>query len=137
VSEIGERITADERRQSKLLWIGVLTGPIAWSAQILVNYNLEEMNCSLGVLNHGRAWGVGVGTIITSVNVLLAAATFGAGLTALACWRKIRRAGPGRAVGGRPLWMAGAGMMVSGLFLIMIGFGFAGPFILKVCDPSL
>ena len=137
MSEIGERITVDERRESRLLWIGVLTGPIAWSIQILVNYNLEEMNCSLGVLTEGKAWGVGIGTIITWVNVLLAIATLGAGLAALSCWRKIRRAGPGRAVGGRPRWMAGAGVMVSGLFLIMIGFGFAGPFILKVCDPSL
>ena len=40
--------TEAERGGSKLLWFGVLIGPLCWSLQILIGYNLEEIACNPG-----------------------------------------------------------------------------------------
>jgi hypothetical protein len=123
------KITRAERRGSWLLWAGVLTGPAAWSLQLLINYNLEELACSSASQQPGVLVGLGVETFILLVNVVAAAATLVAGLGALSCLRGSKD----ESTGQRATWMAGAGVMTSVLFLIAILTGFAPTFYLSVC----
>jgi hypothetical protein len=124
------RITRAERRGSWRLWAGVLTGPAAWSLQLLINYNLEELACSSASRQSGVLVGLGVETFILLVNVVAAAATVVAGLGALSC---LRWKSDDESTGQRATWMAGAGVMTSILFLIAILTGFAPTFYLSVC----
>jgi hypothetical protein len=126
-------ISKAERRGSWLLWAGVLTGPAAWSLQLVVNYNLEELACASANQDPGRLLGLGVETVVMLTNILLAVATLLAGGAALHC----RRVGAKvESTGDRAAWMAVAGVMSSALFLIIILAGFAPPFFLSVCEAT-
>lgn len=122
-----------ERRGTWMLWAGVLTGPAAWSLQIVVNYNLEEIACSAATQDVGVIWGVGVAAWILIVDAVLVAATLAAGGLSLLCLSSTH---PNRSVGGRARWMAVVGVLVSVLFLIIIASGIAPPFFLDVCELS-
>jgi heme/copper-type cytochrome/quinol oxidase subunit 2 len=117
-----------------MLWAGVFTGPAAWSLQLLINYNLEEIACSEATQDVGRIWGVGVATWILVVDVVLVVATGLAGSLALRCLRRLPADDP--TPGGRARWMAAVGVMVSVLFLIVIASGVAPPLMLDVCEVS-
>jgi hypothetical protein len=117
-----------------MLWVGVLTGPTAWSLQVLINYNLEELACSSGARDVGRIWGIGVSSWILIVDIVLVAATLAAFLLSLRCLRA-SRAGD-RSTGGRAQWMAVVGVMAGILFFIIIASGLAPPFLLDVCEVS-
>jgi hypothetical protein len=133
--ERARRISKAERRESLLLWVGVLTGPAAWSLQLLVNYNLEELACAPANQDPGRLLGLGVETIVAFTNILLAVATLLAGVAALHC-RRVNAKAPAGTTGDRAAWMAVAGVMTSILFLIIILAGFAPPFFLSVCEAT-
>jgi hypothetical protein len=126
-----QRISRTERRGSWLLWIGVLTGPAAWSLQVLINYNLEEIACGPAAQGSRDIWGIGVETWVLAVDALLAVSTLAAALVSLRC---LRSAGADASTGGRARWMALVGVMSSVLFLIVIVSGFAPPFFLDVCE---
>jgi hypothetical protein len=129
-----ERISVSERQASWMLWVGVLTGPTAWSLQVLINYNLEELACSSGARDVGRIWGIGVSTWILVVDIGLAAATLAGLLLSIRC---LRAAGSkDTSTGGRARWMAAVGVMAGVLFLIIIASGLAPPFLLNVCEVS-
>jgi hypothetical protein len=128
-----QHISRSERQGTWMLWAGALTGPAAWSLQIVINYNLEEIACSAGTQEVGVIWGVGVAAWILIVDAVLVAATLAAGLLALHCLRSIH---PDRSVGGRARWMAVLGVLVSTLFLVIIASGIAPPFFLDVCELS-
>jgi heme/copper-type cytochrome/quinol oxidase subunit 2 len=128
-----ERISRAERRESWMLWVGVLTGPAAWSLQLMINYNLEEIACGPAAGTRGEVWGIGVGTWILAVDVVLAIATLAAVLVAFRC---LRTTADDTSTGNRARWMAVAGVMTSGLFLIVIVSGLAPPFILDVCETT-
>ena len=126
-----QRISRSERRGSWLLWVGVLTGPAAWSLQVLINYNLEEIACAPAAQGSRDIWGIGVETWVLGVDALLAAATIAAAAAALHC---LRSGGDDASTGNRARWMALVGVMTSALFLIVIMSGFAPPFVLDVCE---
>jgi hypothetical protein len=128
-----ERISLAERQGTWMLWAGVLTGPTAWSLQIVVNYNLEEIACSAGTREVGEIWGVGVAAWILIVDAVLVVATLAAGGLAIRCLHSTH---PDRSVGGRARWMAVVGVLVSALFLVIIASGIAPPFFLDVCELS-
>ena len=128
-----QRISRMERRGSWLLWIGVLTGPAAWSLQVLINYNLEEIVCGPAAQGSRDIWGIGVETWILAVDAVLAASTLVAALVSLHCLRSTRA---DASTGGRAHWMALVGVMSSVLFLIVIVSGFAPPFFLEVCEAT-
>ena len=109
------------------LWFGVLAGPVAWSVQMLVNYNAEDMvACAPASNESATILGVSVTTLIQATNAVCALATTAAGVIAFIAWRRLS-ARPGSSPADRPEWMARAGVMVSILFLLMIAMGFAGP----------
>jgi hypothetical protein len=128
-----ERISRAERSGSWRLWVGVLTGPAAWSTQILINYNLEEIACGPASGTTGRILGVDVQAWILGVDTFLAVATLVAGWISIVCLRSTEA---DASTGGRARWMALSGVMVSALFLIIIVAGFAPPLFLNVCEPT-
>lgn len=131
-----EQITRGESRGSWLLWIAVLTGPLAWLLHLSVNYSLEEwFACSPATQTPGEILGLSVDTVALVVNALLAAATLGALLVAVSCWNKLRSKRNGDDI-TRAGWMALAGIMNSVLYLIIILFGFAPPFVLGICEVT-
>lgn len=132
---MAQTIAAPERGSSRLLWVGVLTGPAAWSIQLLVNYNVEEFACAPATRDQGTVWGVGVETVVLFVTIVLALATVAAGILSFVCWRKNTRA-EDTSPGEVSTWMAIVGMMSSILFLIIIVLGVAPPYFLETCRPG-
>lgn len=128
------RTTRAERGGSGLLWVGTLTGPLAWSIHLVVNYNLEEIACAPATRRTGEIWGIGVESLMLGINLVLVSATAAAGVIAYRCWRRARDAQGEPAE--RAAWMGVAGVMVSVLFLIIIGMGFAPQFFLDVCERT-
>lgn len=123
------------RDGSALLWAGVLTGPIAWSVQVIVGYGLEEIACRPGSGGNRLILGAGVGPIIVWTTVALMAITGLAGLLAL---RRLRHTPDVDEVGAqRARWMARAGLIVSGIFGFMLLLGLFGPFFFETCEPPL
>lgn len=127
-----QTVAAPETGSSRLLWVGVLTGPAAWAIQLVVNAEVEEFACAPAVRDQGTVWGVGVETVVLSVTVVLALATVAAGILSFSCWRKNTRA-EDTSPGEVSTWMAIVGMMSSTLFLIIITMGVAPPFFLSTC----
>jgi hypothetical protein len=69
---------------------------------------------------------------LNSVMLLTAA---GSGLTALSCWRKLKRASNGDVL-ERAQWMAFAGMVEGAIFFGAILLGFLPPLLLDTCATS-
>lgn len=128
-------VTKRERGGSAALWIGVLTGPIAWSLQMLVGYNLEEIACRPGSGGDRLILGAGIGPIIVWMTIALIAITVGAGLLALRCLHRIEEIDEVAATRAR--WMARVGLIVSGFFAFMLLLGMFAPFFFETCEPSL
>jgi hypothetical protein len=128
-------VTRRETRGSLLLWIGVLTAPLAWAIHLVLNYSLEEwFACSPATQTPGEILGFGVHNVSIAVNATLAAATLVAGFVALSCRLRLRNAeGEGAA---RARWMALVGIINSCLFGLIIVVGFAPSVVLDVCEFS-
>jgi hypothetical protein len=124
------------KRGSLLLWFGVLGGPIAWTAQLLLTYSLEEwFACSPAALDRGEVLGVQVPDVALLITVSLALVAVLAGIVALSCYRRLRNE-PADETRSRARWMAVAGIMNSILYLIIILASLAPPFLLRVCESS-
>lgn len=123
------------RRDTRRLWVGMLTGPAAWAIQLVVNAEVEEFSCAPAVRNQGVIWGIGVETIILSVTVILSLATVAAGILSYTSWRKYVKMKDSSA-GQVATWMSVVGMMASVLFLIIIVLGVAPPVVLSVCQTA-
>lgn len=107
------------------LWFGVLTGPIAWTAHLVISFLLVPYSCFIGSV----IW-LHVTTVIT------AAPTVAAGIVSYWAWKK---AGVGEEtdVGGtvgRSVFMAISGMYLSALFLLIILAEGMGPFFINPCQ---
>jgi hypothetical protein len=127
--------TEAERGGSKVLWFGVLIGPLCWSLQILIGYNLEEIACNPGSSTQKIA-GAEVEPVAIALTLVLGAVTALGTLVSYRCWRRTRSSGDA-STGGRSEWMALAGVITSALFLFWIMTALFAPGFLVVCDPSL
>jgi hypothetical protein len=77
--------------RDRLLWTGVLAGPVAWALELLINYALVKPAC-------GRGWSSGPFNFVTigALAIVL--------LGAAAAWRALAATPPGAATdGGHPL----------------------------------
>jgi hypothetical protein len=133
-------VRSDERPRawSGALWIGLLAGPLAWSAQELVGYGLAARACGAGGPRPiAIAPALGVAELVVSGAALLI--TVLGLVTALLAWRRSNRdraeAGepPLEAIEGRTRFMAVAGILVSTLFLFGILMNAAGYFLVRPC----
>lgn len=132
-----KQISRAEARQSLLLWLGILTGPLAWMIQIAVAPDIAEVLCYSGAAGSGRGelYGFPVEQFIVLLTALLAVVTIAAGTGSFACLRKLRRSGH-TTVGDRAGWMALAGILVSVLFLMAILVGWLPVLFAEGCVTS-
>ncbi|HZA77667.1 MAG TPA: hypothetical protein VE623_14890 [Acidimicrobiales bacterium] len=129
-------ITRQESRGSGALWFAVLGSPVAWLGSLGLNYPLEEVfACSPATTDRGEILGFGVDTVSWTLNSLMALIAAAAGLTALASWRRLRRASDGDRL-ERSQWMAFAGMVEGAIFLAAIVLGYVPPLLLDTCTTS-
>jgi hypothetical protein len=126
-------ITAEESRGSAALWFGVLASPAAWGGHLFLNYSLEEwFACAPATTDRGQILGFGVDTVSLVLNSVMALVAAAAGLVALACWRRLRRATNGDTL-QRAQWMAFAGTVEGAIFLATILLGYLPPVVLHTC----
>ena len=107
-----------------VLWTGILTGPIAWAADLMVRYSLVHWSCGMQQTM--------VLKLISSLTLVLVIA---GGVVA---WRALVRT-PSRAAtdGGRPVdrgrFMALLGVLTSGLFALVVVAGAVPQWIFDAC----
>jgi hypothetical protein len=129
-------ITRRESRGSRALWFGVLGSPVAWLGHLLLNYSLEEwFACSPATTDRGEILGFSVDAVSWTLNSLMVLTAAAAGLTALASWRRLRRASDGDVL-ERERWMAFAGIIEGVIFVGAILLGFLPPLLLDTCATS-
>jgi hypothetical protein len=129
-------ITRRESRGSRALWFGVLGSPVAWLGHLLLNYSLEEwLACSPATTDRGEILGFSVDQVSWTLNALMVLTAAAAGLTALASWRRLRRASDGDVL-ERERWMAFAGIVEGVIFVGAILLGFLPPLLLDTCATS-
>ena len=128
-------VSRAERGGSKLLWFGVLAGPVAWSLQILIGYSLEEIACNPGSQTQQIA-GADIEPLVIFLTLATAALALAGVVVSFACRRRIRQSAEST-TGDRAEWMAWAGVVTSGLFAFWILVALFSPGFLTVCDPPL
>jgi hypothetical protein len=129
-------ITRQESRGSTALWFAVLGSPLAWGGHLLLNYSLEEwFACSPSATDRGEILGFTVDQVSWTLNSVMALTAAAAGLTALASWRKLKRASDGDSL-ERSQWMAFAGMVEGAIFVGAILLGYLPPLLLDTCAVS-
>jgi hypothetical protein len=129
-------ITRRESRGSAALWFGVLGSPVAWLGHLGLNYSLEEwFACSPATTDKGEILGFTVDQVSWTLNSLMALTAAAAGATALASWRRLRRASDGDVL-DRERWMAFAGMVEGVIFVGAILLGYLPPLLLDTCATS-
>ena len=129
-------ITRQESRGSTALWFAVLGSPLAWGGHLLFNYSLEEwFACSPSATDRGEILGFTVDQVSWTLNSLMVLTAAAAGLTALASWRKLKRASDGDSL-ERSQWMAFAGMVEGAIFVGAILLGYLPPLLLDTCAVS-
>jgi hypothetical protein len=129
-------ITRQESRGSTALWFAVLGSPLAWGGHLLLNYSLEEwFACSPSATDRGEILGFTVDQVSWTLNSVMALTAAAAGLTALASWRKLKRASDGDSL-ERSQWMAFAGIVEGAIFVGAILLGYLPPLLLDTCAVS-
>jgi hypothetical protein len=126
-------VSRREGRGSAALWFGVFAGPAAWSLQVLIGYNAEEIACSAGSQSEELV-GVDIEPLLAVVHIALTAVTLAALIVSIRLLRLHSRGDS--TTGGRATWMALAGVMVSVLFLVVLVSGFAPMWFLTTCTPA-
>jgi len=124
---------ASEHRGLVAQWFSVLAGPAAWSAQLFISYNLADTGSCAPASPHFLASG-GYRPFIALTSGLAAAVTLLALVVSYRCWRRLRGNDP--TTGNRASWLAIAGIMVNGLFLLMILGSFLPLAFISQCTPS-
>lgn len=110
--------------RSTLGWIGVLTGPTAWTIQLLSSWTLGEViACAPANGAPGEVLGLPVSAVTGIVNAVLLVVTVLVGIGSFAELRGIR-ARADRTPGHRATWLATAGVMTSVLFATLIASSF-------------
>lgn len=136
----GHRLPPGRTTNSRwLLWFGLFGAPAAWSIQLLVNYPLAAHSCyPKGVPLNEPTFG-GLWTALIAVNLLMMLTTLAAGAAAIVIWRNARDRSSGshdpvlESGVERVRYMAYAGMLVSGLFLLAVLMSALPLFIVPVC----
>ena len=116
-----------------LQWFAVLAGPSAWSIQFIVSYNVTDTGACAPAGSHFLASG-GFRPVVAVVSALAAVVTVVGLVVSYRCWRQLRGQDP--TPGERASWLAVAGMMSNGLFLLMILGSFLPLAFFSRCFPS-
>lgn len=125
---------ARRHRGLVLQWFAVLAGAGAWATQFIVSYNLTDTGACAPAAPHFLASG-GYRPVLVVVNGLAAAVAAVALVVSHRCWRRLNDADP--TPGDRASWLAMAGIMANGLFLLMILASFLPLALLSSCTASV
>jgi len=133
------------------LWFGLFAAPAVWSIQMMVSYAIAAHSCYPSTVPRTTPTFGGMWTVELIIGIVALAVAIAAGVTALRSWRASRPAdagpggstvetGAGRQTGagagasrGRVSFMALAGVLLSSMFLIAIGFNVLGLFLVPQC----
>ena len=108
----------------------VLAAPVAWAAQLVIGYALEEGGCSPGDTQIG---GAGVDGVAFGVSVVTALVALAGGVIALLLLRRRDAAGDPR---GSVHFVAGGAAMAAVLFVVLIVFGGIATIVLDPCSAG-
>ena len=106
------------------LWFGLFGAPAAWSMQLMVNYALTAHGCYPGSEPRATPDFGGLSTLVLVISVAALTVAAAAGGAAWRSWRASRTEHPGdhayplETGAGRTRFMALAGLLLSGLFLL-------------------
>jgi hypothetical protein len=120
-------------------WFAVLAAPVAWNLQQLVDAATAAHGCYPHDEPVGAPLWHSLAAVALWVNVLACVVCIAAGLVAWRNWRSTLSEGPGsanRLLGGgegRTRFLAMAGLMSSGLFLVAVLFAAGGLLIVGTC----
>ncbi|GJG89634.1 hypothetical protein tb265_48150 [Gemmatimonadetes bacterium T265] len=128
------------------LWVGLFGVPVLWSLQTLVDYPVLSHFCYPQRIPLARPEAGGVWTTALVVSLVALAGSLAVGAVALRSWRATRdehqHGAPGgmpraTSVGevgeGRTRFMAFAGVMISGLFLLGVVLNGVPLFVVPTC----
>lgn len=115
-------------------WIGLLTGPIAWFAQLYGSWALGEvLACAPASRPGGEIYGLDMNLVAGLMNGALLAITIAAGVGSFLELRSVRRRGD-PSPGDRAVWLARAGVMTSILFAAVIAVSFVPIGLIGSCE---
>lgn len=130
-----ETITRRETRESARLWVGLLTGPVAWSVQLATNWFLAEVvACSPHADPMGNIGPVPLHAVTAPLNAVLLAVTAVAGVVAWRSLHTIRKLGD-ETTGRRAEWMARSGVINSVVFAVIIAASYVSIAVTGGCMP--
>ncbi|HET6580196.1 MAG TPA: hypothetical protein VFG66_17900 [Gemmatimonadales bacterium] len=121
------------------LWFGLFGAPVVWSIQLMLNYGLVTHSCFPASEPRTTPLFGGLRTTVLLAGAVALAIALAAGVTAWRSWRATRHEHPGGQeslleVGeGRTRFMALAGMLVSGLFVLGVIMNAIPLFIMPLC----
>lgn len=124
------------------LWFGLFGAPVVWSIQLMLNFALVAHSCF--PVSEPRTTplfdALGITVLLVSVGALVIA--LAAFVTAWRSWRTTRREHAGgeelllEAGEGRTRFMATAGMLVSGLFVLGVVMNAMPLFLVPLCGVT-
>lgn len=122
-----------------LLILGLAAGPLGWIVQLVVDYGLSGQLCALGRGVPGPTPADGKAALLVAVNLVCLGVAAGGLLVSWRSWRKVQSEKPGGAdatlsIGeGRSRFLATAGIMASGAFVLAILFNTVEPLMIPAC----
>jgi hypothetical protein len=122
---VDRRTDIPDAREIRALWAGLLLAPAAFLLNLEVAYALVPAACSAGSRLRVH--------LVHLLCLLIAAA---GGFTAWQAWRSSGEIWPGEEGGrlGRSRFMAGLGLLLSGLFVLVILAQWIPSFVLNPCQ---
>jgi hypothetical protein len=130
---------AEHRVALAALWFGLFGAPVIWSIQLMLNYALVAHACYPASEPLSAPVFGGLRTTVLATSAVALVIALAAGATAWQSWRATRQEHRGGEealleVGeGRTRFMALAGMLVSGLFLLGVIMNSIPLFIMQPC----
>jgi hypothetical protein len=117
---------------SGALWFGLFGAPAAWSLQLMVNYALTAHGCFPAAAPRAAPTFGGLWMVVLIISVAALGLAVAAGATAWRSWRTTSTEHPGGHE-QRTRFMALAGMLLSGLFLIGVVMAGIPPLLRPAC----
>jgi hypothetical protein len=108
----------------------VLAAPVAWAAQLVIGYGVEEGGCSAA---DPQVAGVDTTSVAGVVSLVALAVAVAGGLTALVL---LRRRDEGADPRGSVHFLAGAAAMAAVVFVVLIVFGGVATLVLDPCSAG-
>lgn len=106
----------DYQENIRALWIGLLAGPVVYALYFIVGYLLAEATCQSDIIGLERA---DLDMVIGGITAVAAAILIGAVFYSIRTWQRNRSRSDD--VGGALSFMAYGGLLLSLLFVLLIG----------------